>query len=126
MRYHSLTTTSLDAQSLDAEYKGAREVGIIRLGETCLFFKKQLKKYYIPYEEITRCFRRVVSVPARLCCGKGDFSIENLVVYVGDMEIAQIQLPGTKAARILIEELKLLIPHAEFSRPDDVGKEISK
>ena len=126
MRYHSLTTTSLDAQSLDAEYKGAREVGIIRLGETCLFFKKQLKKYYIPYEEITRCFRRVVSVPARLCCGKGDFSIENLVVYVGDMEIAQIQLPGTKAARILIEELKLLIPHAEFSCPDDGGKEISK
>ena len=45
--------------------------------------------------------------------------IENLVVYAGDTEIAQIQLPGTKAARILMDELKDKVPGAQFTRPDD-------
>ena len=123
MKLYSLTTASDDLHALEVEYKNAKEIGIIRLGESCLFFRKRLKIYYISYKEITRCFRRVMTVPAKLCCGRGDFAIENLVIYVGDTEVAQIQLPGTKAAKILMEELKALVPDAEFSRPDNNTKE---
>lgn len=120
MKFYSLTTTSADTSaSLEAEYKSAREIGIIKLGESCLFFRKKLRKYYIPYKDITRCFRRVMTVPAKLCCGKGEFAIEHLVLYAKDTEVAQIQLPGTKAARMLIEELKVKVPDAQFSRPDE-------
>ena len=104
---------------MEAYYKSGREIGIIRLGENALFFRRRMKVYYILYNEITRCFRRVMSIPAKLCCGKGEFVIENLVVYAGDKEVAEIQLPGTKAARILMEELKEKAPHAQFSRPEE-------
>lgn len=126
MKFYPLTVTAQEKELLEAEYKNARKVGIISLGETSLFFQKKLRKYYIPYSEITRCFRRVMTVPARLCCGKGEFAIEHLVLYTGETEIAQIQLPGTKAARLLMDELKCKIPEAEFTCPqnkEDMGKE---
>jgi hypothetical protein len=56
-------------------------------------------------------------VPAKLCCGKGDLEVENLVICGDKGELAQIQLPGTRAAKVLMEELENLIPEAEFGRP---------
>lgn len=119
MRLHSLTTALEDNDFLERDYKSAREIGIIRLGESCLYFKRHLKVFYVPYKDITRCFRRVMEVPMKMCCGKGEFQIENLVICSKDQEIAQIQLPGTKAARLLMEELKVRVPHAQFTSSKD-------
>lgn len=119
MKFYSLTHHTIDNASLEADYKNAREIGIIRLGENSLFFRRRMKKYYIAYSDIERAFRRVMSVPAKLCCGKGEFIIENLVIYAEDKEVAQIQLPGTKAAKILIEEMKKKAPGIQFSCPDE-------
>ena len=118
MRFYPLTGTQEEESQLSSEYKAAREIGKIRLGELRLYFKSGLKTYYIPYRDVTRLFRRVLEVPAKLCCGKGDFEIENLVICgEGDRELAQIQLPGKKAAQILMKELEQLVPEAEFGRP---------
>ena len=108
----------VDEEELNKEYKTAREIGKVKMGELRLFVKSGLKTYYIPYHAVHRMFRRVLAVPAKLCCGKGDFEIENLVVCgADDRELAQIQLPGKKAAQILMEELKQRVPEAEFGRP---------
>lgn len=117
MKFHSLTSSNVEKSILEAEYKNGREIGIVKLGETCLLFRRKLKIYYIPYTEISRCFRRVMTVPATLCCGKGNFVMENLVIYVKDQEVAQIQIPGTKAAKILMDELKVRVPNGNFSSP---------
>ena len=119
MKFYSLIHHTTDDASLEADYKNAREIGIIRLGENSLFFRRRMKKYYIAYSDIERAFRRVMSVPAKLCCGKGEFIIENLVIYAEGKEVAQIQLPGTKAAKILIEEMKKKAPGIQFSCPDE-------
>lgn len=115
MKFCSLTSTAAERDSLAAEFKNGREIGIVKLGETCLFFRRKLRVYYVPYTEVSRAFRRVMSVPAKMCCGKGEFIIEHLVICVGDNEVAQIQLPGTKAAKILMDELKEKMPDAIFS-----------
>lgn len=117
MRFEALTEHQSDSACLTAEYKSARPVGTLRLGETNLFFRKTTKVFYIPYSDISRCFRRVQLVPAKLCCGKGDFAVENLVICSDQGEIAQIQLPGTHAAKVLMEDLKAYMPHAEFGKP---------
>jgi hypothetical protein len=117
LRFLALTSVTAEKDVLSAEYKNGREIGIVKLGDTCLFFRRKLKVYYIPYTEIHRCFRRVVAVKATLCCGKGNFEIENLVIHNNEKEVAQIQLPGTKAARILMDELKVRVPGGSFTAP---------
>jgi hypothetical protein len=107
----------IDASALKNEYETAREIGKLRLGQLRLYFRTGRKIYYVPYANVRRCFRRVMLVPAKLCCGKGDLEIENLVICGDSGELAQIQLPGTRAAKILMEELETLIPEAEFGSP---------
>lgn len=118
MKFYPLTASQVEEEQLAGEYKTAREIGKIRMGELRLFVKNGLKTYYIPYHDIHRLFRRVFSVPAKLCCGKGDFEIENLVICgENDQELAQVQLPGTKAAKLLMKELEERVPEAEIGRP---------
>ena len=118
MTYNPLTEARIDDAVLQNEYRSGREIGVIRLGESVLFFRAKLKTYYVPYSGITRVFRRVQLVPARMCCGRGDLSIENLVICGRDeAEIAQIQLPGDRAGKAIIEELKVRIPDIPFTCP---------
>ena len=118
MTFYPLTDERCNDAALQNEYKTGREIGVIRLGESVLFFRVKLKTYYVPYAGITRVFRRVQLVPARMCCGRGNLSVENLVICGKDeAEIAQIQLPGDRAAKALIEELKIRIPDIPFICP---------
>ncbi len=119
MRFYELSSVTVEKSILTNEYKNKnnREIGIVKLGDTCLFFRKKLKVYYIPYTAIDRCFRRIMTVPAQLCCGKGNFEIENLVIHSEEKEVCQIQLPGTKAAKILMDELKVRVPNGNFTSP---------
>ena len=90
----------------------------MRAGAGHLFFRAKLKHYYIPYTQIYRCFRRIMAVPAKMCCGRGEFEMENLVICGnGDVELAQIQLPGKRAAQELMKELKFRMPNGNFSVP---------
>ncbi|MCQ2508500.1 MAG: hypothetical protein MJ097_06915 [Dorea sp.] len=117
MKFYSLLDQST-TEEFESAYKTAREIGILRYSEDTLFFKNKRKVYYIPFTEIHRCFRRVMGVPMKFCCGKGELAVENLVICdKEDKEIAQIQLPGTKAAQILMEELKTKMPDVLFVKP---------
>ena len=119
MRFEPLTAADRP-DGLREEYGQAREIGKLRLGDERLYFRAGLKTYYIPYVDIRRYFRRVMQVPARMCCGRGNFEIENLVICgEDDRELAQIQLPGAKAGKIVMEQLKKLAPHAAVGRPKE-------
>ena len=108
-------------ETLTKEYRAAHAVGVFRVGSDHLFFRAGLKYYAIPCAAVTRFFRRVQQVPAKMCCGQGNFQIESLVLCGRansadgpETELAQIQLPGVKAARLLMEELQEKLPHAAF------------
>ena len=117
MKFNALTQTTPAEGLLEAEYRSGREIGVITLGETCLFFKKGRKVFYLPYADITRAFRRVQMVPARMCCGKGDLTVENIVICDSTGELAMIQMPGERAAKGVMDELAAKAPQAELRRP---------
>lgn len=117
MKFIPLASEAEDRDALASEYRSAREIGRVRMGELRLFLRAGMRTYYIPYRDVRRCFRRVQLIPAKMCCGRGDLEVENLVVCGGAGELIQVQLPGTKAAKILMEELKARIPEAEFGKP---------
>ncbi len=120
MKFHALNCPEAEKSVLTADHSGARQIGNVHLGKLYFYFKVRSRLYYLPYESITRCFRRVELVPAKMCCGKGDFEIENVVICGQDEdEIAQIQLPGARAGVILQEALKELMPNCIFGKKAD-------
>ena len=118
MKFYPLSN-ELAADVLAAGYQAGREIGKVRVGEQCLYFREKLKVYYIPYADMKRVFRRVMLIPATMCCGKGDFEVENIVICTAEGEKAQVQLPGERAGKILLEELARMAPHAEVGKPND-------
>jgi hypothetical protein len=101
----------------EEEFRSSRAIGPVRIGAETFYFKKGRTAYFIPYENITRVFRRVLLVPAKMGCCAGDLPVEHIVICDGSGELAQIQLPGEKAGKALLEELKKLIPDAQFGKP---------
>lgn len=115
--------SSLEVQSADKQLKtdlqGARQIGAICLGNDCLFIKKVLKTYYIPYSKITRAYRRVFLVPAKMCCASGNLEVQSVVIETAAKgEVANVNLPGERAVEILLQELKSRAPSAEYVCPE--------
>ncbi len=106
---------------LRMEYKAAKAIGVVRPGQSIFFFRQGLKVYYITYEEIAKCFRRVMIIPVG--AENGNMKLETLVIADGERELAQIQLPGAEAAKNLLEELKVKMPHADFECPNKNGED---
>ena len=117
MKYYSVTGEVLFDAALGGEYRAARAFGVVRVGGAHLFFRAGMRTYAMPYGDIRRCYRRVMQVQMRLCCGRGNLDVEHLVIEGEAGEVAQIQLPGTRAARELMELLKQRMPEAEFVPP---------
>ena len=109
MKFYPVTD-NLDENILSQEYKAARGIGAVSIAENCLFFRKGLRTYYIPYEDITRFYKRIEMIPAKMCCGRGDFEEASLVIRTEDKELDAIGLPDNRAAKILMDVLRQKMP----------------
>ena len=119
MKIHSLTGKGLTRPDIENDFKTAHPIGSMRVGASGIFLKAGLKQWFVPYSEITRCFRRVEMVQTRLCCGSGSLNFENLVICSGDKEIAVVSLPGEKAGKAALQEITEKAPHIQIGKPKD-------
>lgn len=120
MRFKPLYTSIQDKGVLKTDFKVGNRYGIAVAGNNFLFFKSFLTAYYIPYSEITRCFRRVLLVPAKMQGNSGNLQVESVAVYNKDGEVAAINMPGKKSAEEFICLMKLKAPDADFT-PEGKG-----
>ena len=105
------------SEELTSDYKQGHSYGVTVIGSDNLFVKKGLNVYYIAYREAERIFRRVRRVNAMMCCDNGELEIEYLVVMKDGKELIEVQLPGSKAARMMMEELKGSVSGVDFAAP---------
>ena len=106
-----------DVKELTEELGKSRGFGPAHVGDKHLFVKKGLKIYYIAYSDAERIFRRVRTVNAQMCCDNGEIDFEYLVVMADGKELIEVQLPGTKAAKMLMEHLGSLVPKERLCAP---------
>ena len=125
MKFYPAAGTGNEPGELKKEYDSARTIGTVRAGETVLFFRNRFRTYYIPYSEIERCFRRIYEVPMKMCCGDGELEIEHLILCVSGKEIADIPLPGKKAAQEIMRILEGKMPEERLRAPDRAREETS-
>lgn len=118
MRFRDLRDNSKhSSKALEDEYKSSHGYGVTVIGSSHLFVKKGLSVFFIAYEDAERIFRRVRRVQAMMCCENGELEIEYLVVMADGRELIEVQLPGQKAARMMMDELRSSVKGVEFSAP---------
>lgn len=117
MKFSPLRTASADAAELAKEYRTAKKIDVLRLGEEHLFFRKKMTAFYLSYRELDRFFRRVMMVPVRVSCCKGEMAVEHIVLCSGGEELAVLLLADPRTAPSVMEALKERAPHAESVKP---------
>ena len=110
MRFYPLAGGDVPGTELKEEYEDARDIGGIRFGTERLYIRQGLRIGHILYADIHRCYRRVMVVPMRMCCGKGNMDVEKLVVEGAGGELAEAPLPDSRAARAVMQELGKKLP----------------
>lgn len=103
--------------SLTVRYEAGHTIGAVTVSEGYLFIKKGLRRYYIAYEAAQKIFRRVRRLHANICCGDGDIEVDYLVVMADDKELIEVTLPGRKAAKQLMEEIREAAPSLDTTAP---------
>lgn len=121
MKFHPITQ-EITPSLLKDDFNASHQIGIVYLGNKFLFFKKGLKCFYVPFGDLTYAFRRVLLVPAKMCCASGNLEVEYLVLHTKDGEVAQLSIPGKKAAVLLLDELKQKSPSTKFECPKTPGQ----
>lgn len=122
MRFIPLIPSDVSSDTLIKEYKDKedKEVANVKLSTDYLFFKTGFRTYFIAYSDIHRFFRRVMMVAAKIGCCSGEMPVDYVVLCdKDDRELAQIQMPGERAAKGVMEELKVRLPHAKLGKPKE-------
>ena len=124
MKYIALQAESeaVEKSALEQEYEQAEDYVPAKIGATHFFFKVGRKIYYLPLAAITRCFRRVELVNARMgCCNQG-LPMESVVVCgAEEQELAQIRVATERMSKALLAALKKACPEAKigYERPPE-------
>ena len=132
MAFYSLVSGKVNKSShhdLSGELREGHTIGPVTVSKNNLFIKKGLRRYYIVYEAAQKIFRRIRRLHANICCGDGDIEVDYLVVMAGDNELIEVTLPGRKAAKQLMDEIKQAAPLLDTTAPvraesDDEGEAV--
>lgn len=104
MKFKTNTPVEIMEDQLMLDYSSAARQEKIKLGETCLYIIHTLYAEYIPYETITRAYRRIEDVRGKLCCGVCTYEIHHLVIEVNGKETT-VLLEGMEAAKAALEKI---------------------
>jgi hypothetical protein len=118
MRFTPLVSgTEIEHNALMNSFRDGHTIGPVTVSDGVLFIKKGLRTYFIAYDQAQKIFRRVRRLHANICCGDGDIEVEYLVILSDDRELMEITLPGKKAARQLMDEIKAIAPSLDTMAP---------
>lgn len=116
MKFIALESKAAAAEpaALEREYAAAEEFIPAKLGDVHFFFKVRRKVYYLPLAAITRVFRRVELVGARMGCCNQSLPMESVVVCgEGERELAQIRVGTERMSKALLSALETACPQAQ-------------
>lgn len=117
MKFECYTSTKMEQAVCKEDFASADGMNNVFFGDKAVYLKKLTKILYIPYADMDRIFRRVMQVPVKMCCGRGDLEIQYLVIMKEDKQIIELQVPSKTGAVILFDEVKKRAPQLQFTRP---------
>lgn len=79
----NIYTRGKDA-ALDAEFQSGTLYGKVKLASDMIFWKKGLRWFCLPLDQVQRAYRQVERVYGKMCCGGASFDIQRLVLVLRD------------------------------------------
>lgn len=111
MKFKTNTSVEIMEDQLILDYSSAGRQEKLKLGELCLYIVHTLYAEYVPYETITRAYRRIEDVRGKLCCGVCTYEIHHLVMEVEGKEMT-VLLEGKDAAQAALDIISRKNPAA--------------
>lgn len=99
-----------DAEHID-DYKAAEEIGRVRLGKLCMYYRDLGVKYYVPYDYIDRSFTRISESEQEF--GGPTYYYRLILVHDG-REFANLIFNEEKDVDLIHARLKELHPEIEY------------
>ncbi len=107
LRFRGVDKIYINDQEHIDDYNTAEEIGRVRLGKLCLFYRDLGKKYYVPYDYIDRAFTRISE------CQPDDspaYYYYRLILVHGDKEFANLIFNKEKDADDALARLSECAP----------------
>lgn len=101
------------------DYKAAEEIGRVRLGKLCMYYRDLGVKYYVPYDYIDRSFTRVNESEQEF--GGPTYYYRLILVHEGK-EFANLIFNEEKDVDYIHARLKELHPEIEYGYIAPEGK----
>jgi len=104
------------------DYEQAEEIGRVRLGKLCLYYRDLGRRYYVPYEYIDRSFTRISE------CQPDDspaYYYYRLILVHGDKEFANLIFDKEEQVDRIHARLQEIHPEIAYGFVDD-GKPRSR
>ncbi len=123
LRFRGPDRKRIDDEAHVQDYQSAEEIGRVRIGSLCLYYRDLGKKYYVPYDYIDRAFVRISE------CQPDDspaYYYYRLILVHGEKEFANLIFgeKDEKKADLVLERLSAIRPEIAIGyKPPADGKE---
>ena len=111
LKFKGVDKKTISDEAHIEDYKAAPEIGRVRLGKLCMYYRDLGVKYYVPYEYIERCFCRISE------CHPDDspaYYYYRLILVHGEKEFANLIFNEKEDVEKILELLKENCPHILF------------
>ncbi len=111
LRFRGVDKIYINDQEHIDDYNTAEEIGRVRLGKLCLFYRDLGKKYYVPYDYIDRAFTRISE------CQPDDspaYYYYRLILVHGDKEFANLIFNKEEEVDLIHTRLQEAHPHIQY------------
>jgi len=110
LRFKGVDKRVVDDDAHVRDYRAAEEIGRVRLGKLCLYYRDLGRKYYVPYDYIDRRFTRVSVVEPD---DSPAYFYYRLILVHGEKEFANLIFEKEEEVDRIHARLKEIRPEIE-------------
>jgi len=111
LRFRGVDKKIINDQEHIDDYNSAEEIGRVRIGKLCLYYKDLGKKYCVPYDYIERSFTRINVVEPD---DSPAYFYYRLILVHGEKEFANLIFEKEEDVDLIHAKLKELNPEIEY------------
>ena len=111
LKFKGVDKRTVDDEAHIGDYRSAEEIGRVRLGKLCLYYRDLGKKYCVPYEYIDRRFTRVSMVQPD---DSPPYFYYRLILVHGEKEFANLIFKTEEEVDLIHARLQEIRPEIAF------------